>query len=153
MVNNKETKLSDILTGKSEKNDTINKNDGKVKKGIQYEGRTPKQIKYADQRKTVLDKIIEILELNKYNNYTFFISDLEGDVEKTKQIQDLVGDIKKYFSYGRWMFFSKDQSSCPYTSLVKSIFKDMGIKFNSVSIRDNVANKIEKQGFKILLNN
>ena len=46
MVNNKETKLSDILTGKSEKNDAINKNDGRVKKGVQYEGRTPKHIKY-----------------------------------------------------------------------------------------------------------
>jgi len=152
MVNNKVANLSDILTGKSEKTDIADTSVGKLRKGIQCEGRTPKNIKYPTERKIVLDKMIEILELNRYNNFSFFISDLEEDEVKTKQIYDLMDDIKKYFSYGRWPYFNKSiPVAYPCTSIAKSIFKEMGITLNSISLRDNVANKIDKLGFRVIL--
>lgn len=121
-----------------------------VKKEKNMGGRTPKNEKYAQERKVVLNRLLNIININEKNN-VFFIDELENDEGKKKQILELVDDIKQYFSYCSWVYFSKTDVPHPCTSLVKSILKDMNIKSNSVSIRDNATNRVDKKGHKILL--
>lgn len=121
-----------------------------TKKEKNMGGRTPKNQKYAQERKTVLDNLLKILELTSESNI-FYVCDLENNDKKKKQLDDLVEDIKQYFSYGTWTFFAKTDIPFPYTTLVRAIFRDMDVKFDSVSIRNNKTNKIYKQGYLIYL--
>ena len=163
MTDKKITKLHDILITGTKKmdspnninklNDNFSDNDHEandIPKNGSLEGRTPKNIKYASERKIILSELLEILEIDKKNNM-FFIDALENDVVKKNKLMAIVGRVRMYFSCSYWVFFSKKNVPNPCTSLVKSILKDMGVKINSVSIRDNATNRIDKKGFKITL--
>lgn len=156
MVNNNQTNLLDILTGTKKIVPSTSKNEVKTDKEKKTDtnkeknmgGRIPKNEKYTEERKQLLNKILKILNITKENN-TFFINELEKDDAKKQQILELVDDIKKYFSCCSWVYFSKTHVPHPLTSLIKSILKDMNVKSNSVSIRDNATNRVDKKGHKI----
>lgn len=153
MVDKKQTNLNDILVTGTKKIIPVtlkNMNDQDIKKEKNMGGRTPKNEKYAKDRKIILDKTLQILNITKENNI-FYVCDLENNNDKIKQLNDLVADIKTYFSYGTWTFFAKTGIPFPYTTLVRAIFRDMNVKFDSVSIRNNKTNKILKQGYIIYL--
>ncbi len=147
------TSKNEVKTDIKEKNTSVNvdkKNDISGKKIKKTHGRIPKDIKFIKEKKEVLNKILNILEINEKNN-TFYINDIENDINKKEQIFNLVKDIKQYFSCGRWVYFSKPNVPNMCTSLIKSILKDMNIRFDSVSIRNNGTNKIDKMGYRINL--
>lgn len=153
MVDKKYANLHDILvTGTKKTTPFSPKNESKqdVIKEKNMGGRTPKNQKYAQERKDVLEKTLQILNITKDSNI-FYVSDLENDDHKKELLNNLIDDIKKYFSYGMWTFFAKSDIPFPYTTLVRAIFRDMDVKFDSVSIRNNKTNKIYKQGYLIYI--
>lgn len=136
------TNIIDILNNKSDLKDII------IEKNKSLSGRIPKEIKYENERKEVLNKLLKILGINE-NNKIFYIEDLESNDKSKQDIINIVDDVKKYFSYGMWVYFAKKNISMPSTSLSRSVIKDMKIKITTVTLRDNETNKIEKRGFKI----
>ncbi|ARF08029.1 hypothetical protein Catovirus_1_79 [Catovirus CTV1] len=111
-------------------------------------GRPNKNEKYKNERKEVLDKLLKILDINE-NNKIFYVEDLENNAVKKEQIQNLIGDIKQYFSCSMWVYFAKKEVSWPLTSISRSILKSMNVKVTTVALRDNETNKIAKKGFKV----
>lgn len=101
-------------------------------------------------RKQVLNKLLEILNLK--NSYDMvYLDELEKDLNKQKQILDLVDDVKKYFSYSNWEFFeNKKDIKHPYLSLAKSIVADMGLELRQVNAHDTITRKIVRKGYSIL---
>lgn len=96
----------------------------------------PKSItQYTEQRKSVLNRLLEILEIDEKNNM-ISLRRLDKDVEKQNRIIELEEDIKKYFISGRWTVFNKKNRVIKrvYLSLIKAIFKDMNIKIISKAV-------------------
>lgn len=100
------------------------------------EGRIPKTIKYANERKVVLNKLLKILDINE-TNIIFYVDDLKKNEDKQKQILDLVDDVKQYFVCGKWVYFAKKNVPESYLSLAKSILKDMNYNLSSFYPKDN----------------
>jgi hypothetical protein len=56
----------------------------------------PKKIeKYETERKEVIDKLFVILNIN--DNNTFYLHDIDNNINKQEEIMNLVHDVKKYF--------------------------------------------------------
>jgi len=146
-LNNNEDKSN--KKEKKEKKEKPKKQEDKEPNKITIYGRIPKEIKFEEERKEVLCKLLNILGIND-DNKVFYINDLEKDQIKQKMIIELLSDIRKYFSCGKWVYFRK-KTIMPYTSLCRSILKDMKVKVTTMAIRDNETNKTEKRGFKIHL--
>lgn len=90
----------------------------------------PKTItNYTEERKNLLNKLLEILGIDKTNNM-LSLKKLDDDVDKQNRIMELETDIKKYFLCSRWTYFSnkKREFKRVYLSLIKAIMKDMNIK-------------------------
>jgi hypothetical protein len=100
----------------------------------------PKNIdKYTDERKIILEKIFDILEINNTNN-KFSLKELDENIEKQNQIIELESEIKKFFICSKWTYFSHKNRICKrnYLSLIKAIFKNMNVKMNtSIIINKN----------------
>ncbi len=133
-------KLKKTTATAPKKKDDVEKDKG---------GRPKKELKYEKERKEVLDKLLKILNINKENTI-FYVNDLQNDENKQKQILNLEFNVKKYFSCGKWSYFSKENIPCPYLSLTKSILKDMNINMSMIYHKDST-NKINtKKGIHII---
>lgn len=139
MVDSKPTDISNILTGKNEKN-PLEQTEKKIKNG-----RISKDIKFREKRKEVLQKLLEIIGTTG-NNKVFYMEDISGSEDKKKAILGLVDDVKKYFSCSAWVYFCKSTPD-PYVSLSKSILKDMGYVLIKEYQMDRLNQKIAKKGF------
>ena len=97
----------------------------------------PKKVEqYNNERKQLLDKLFNILEINENNNM-FSLYKLDNDIDKQNKILELESEIKKYFLCSRWTYFShkKDREiKRTYLSLIKAIMRDMDIKMISSSL-------------------
>lgn len=100
-----------------------------------------KHLKYKDQQKDILLKIFKILDLN-INNNEIKTHLIDYDENKQKMILDLDEDIKLYFKTSAWPAYKNLNTERRYLSLVKSIFKEMGIKHESLSCKLKHENKI-----------
>lgn len=110
---------------------------------------TPKKIRFAEQRKVILNTIFTTLGLVGENKI-FFIDELDADAEKTKKIIDLAPDIKQYFSCSGWAYFSyKAEVKKTTISLIRSIFKDMNVKYSSVYVMDDKNKNVNKRGLLV----
>lgn len=93
----------------------------------------PKQVeKYINERKEIVQKILDILEINEINN-KFSLNKIDNDPIKKQQILDLEPEIKKYFICSRWTYFSNKNREFKrtYLSLIKAIFKNMNVKLTT----------------------
>lgn len=95
-------------------------------------GRLSKHDKFDKERREVLNKLYNILGINDNNNM-IFIYDLDNDTNKQNQIIALQDDIKEYFSCGAWTFFTKENVKRPYLCIIRSLLKDMKIKFEIIN--------------------
>jgi len=97
----------------------------------------PKKIeKFESERKVVLDKMFQILNINENNNI-FSLHKMDDDQEKQTAIINLEDDIKKYFLCGEWSCFKKkDITKRRWLSLIKYVVKDMG--YQTFTSRKNV---------------
>ena len=112
----------------------------------------PKKInKYTIERNDILHKLFNILEISDTNK-TFSLKKLDEDETKQKLIIDLESDIKKYFLYSRWTYFSNKNREFKrsYLSLIKAIMKDLNIKMiTSTLIKKTGDNKTKCETFYI----
>jgi hypothetical protein len=113
--------------------------DDNINNNMSHKGITKKEL-YPKERSDLLNKLNNILGITDDNNI-IYIYDIDSSIDKQKQINDLVGDIKKYFKCGTWSYFAKvGKGKRQYLSLIKSIYKDMGYNiYNSQKVytRDN----------------
>ena len=79
---------------------------------------------YTEERQIILNKILEILNINKENN-SFFLKDLDADEKKQNQILELEVDIRKYFSCSSWACFASSDIKRKVLSIIKNIMKVM----------------------------
>ena len=87
----------------------------------------PKKVEnYDNERKEILNKIFNILEINEKNN-TFLLHELDTNIDKQNKILELESDIKKYFICGNWTCFVHNDVKRKSLSLIKYLIKDMGL--------------------------
>jgi len=106
----------------------------------------PKSIeKYTNERKDILQKIFNILEITD-NNKIISLKKLDEDKNKQKSIIELENDIKKYFLCSRWTYFSNKNREFKrsYLSLIKAIMKDLDIKMTSSTLIKKIDNNKTK---------
>jgi hypothetical protein len=91
--------------------------------------RKTKQNKYILERKQIIDKIFDILEINNNNKY-FNINELDENINKQNEILNLKDEIHTYFLTGNWKCFKKGiEIDRPYLSIIKHIFRHENINF------------------------
>ncbi len=91
----------------------------------------PKKIdKYYNERKEVFDKLLNII------GKTFYLHDLDNNIDKQGKIMELVANIKKYFICSRWTCFCKENIKREYLSIIRYVIKDMN--YNMISSRANI---------------
>ena len=89
-----------------------------------------KIVKYNKQQAEILDKIINILELDDENSTTLY--ELDTNKNKQKKILDLIPDIRKYFSYACMKGVREPEKvKRPHLSIIKHIMKSKYNIYNS----------------------
>lgn len=96
-----------------------------AKKIIKRRNRPDKKTRYAKERELLIEKLNQLIGLNKENN-SIFLYELERNINLKNEVEKLVPDIKKYFKYGHWGYFSNEQcrGSENYVSLIRAIYTD-----------------------------
>jgi hypothetical protein len=152
---NKQSNKEDTIVENSkdlEQDDNNLEDNEKSKKDIIIEkkakkGRPIKSVLYEKERKEILKKILNTLEISDENKI-FFIEDIEKNEEKKKQICNTLPDVKKYFSCAHWTVILYDTPQ-PWLSLTRSVLKECKLAFNSLSLKDNTIKKIIKTGMLV----
>lgn len=102
-----------------------------------------KNIKFKEERKIVLNRILEILEIND-SNKIFYSHILDDNEEMQNQILELDNEIERVFKVSLWVAYkptTRNTIERRYLALVKSVFKDMGVKYESASMRKKYKEK------------
>jgi len=93
--------------------------------------------KYKDERETICNKILEILDLDE--NSSILLFDLEKDITKQNLILDMKEEIRKYFAVSCLTPF-KSNATCnrPYVNIIRGILRQQGYTFQccNVSIKN-----------------
>ena len=77
---------------------------------------------YEQQQNDIIDKIINILNLDDTGSITLY--DLEKDEDKTNAIMKLLPEIRTYFAFGQIMGAKDpDKVKRPWLSIIKMITK------------------------------
>jgi hypothetical protein len=79
---------------------------------------------YNEERQLILNKILEILNINE-NNKTFFLYELDSNQEKQNKILELEENIRKCFVCGSWACFANDNIKRKVLSLIKNVMREM----------------------------
>ena len=88
-----------------------------------------KSILYKKEQAELVDKIINILELDNENSIILY--NLDNDKIKQDKILKLIPDIRKYFSFTSVIGASEpDKAKRPYLSIIRQLTKS---KFNMLS--------------------
>ena len=92
---------------------------------------------YKKEQDEILQKIINIIDLDKENSITLY--ELDNNTEKQNKIIDLIPNIRKYFSYACMKGVrNPEQCKRPYLSIIKHITKKEYNIYNSdCRINDN----------------
>lgn len=93
---------------------------------------------YTEEREIILNKILEILNINEQNKL-FSVCDLDKDNDKQTKILNLEVDIRKYFASRLWSCFAKHNIKRKVLSIIKNIMKEMNL--NIISKRKQIKNK------------
>ena len=85
---------------------------------------------FMEQHDIIVSKIFEIMGITKDKNY-FYLIDLDNNEETRKKIDELIPDVKKYYTYASWTCFSKPEVKRRQLSMIKFILKNSGYKCSS----------------------
>lgn len=110
-------------------------------------GRPSKDSQYIEERKQVLNKILNIIGITE-DNTVFYFDDIEKNPDKIKQILDLESDVRKYFNCSGWTYFTQKPKK-PYISLMKSVFKTMNVKMTRTYQINGETKKFNKRGLQL----
>jgi hypothetical protein len=84
---------------------------------------------YEKEQFEIVDKIIDILDLDKDNSIILY--ELDNDKNKIKQITDLTTEIRKYFTFSHIIGVQNpSKAKRPYLSIIRHITK---LKYNMMS--------------------
>ena len=98
-----------------------------------------KSILYKKEQDELIDKIINILELDNENSIILY--NLDNDKIKQNKILELIPEIRKYYSFSTIIGASEpDKAKRPYLSIIKQITKSK-YKINSYDYRIKQENK------------
>ena len=85
---------------------------------------------YKKEQEEIVDKIINILDLENKNTYTLY--ELDKNQELQKQIMDLIPEIRKWFSFnGIKAVGEPSKIKRPWLSIIKHLIKS---KYNMISL-------------------
>jgi len=91
--------------------------------------RKTKQTKYILERKQIIERVFNILEISSDKKY-FYVNELDENINKQNEILNLKGEIHTYFLTGNWKCFKTGiDIDRPYLSLIKHIFRHENINF------------------------
>lgn len=99
----------------------------------------PKKVEeYENERQEIIKRILKILGIDEKNNL-FCLREFDEDKEKQKEIEEIVPEIKRCFICGKWNYFlnKKRESDRKVLSLIRSIFKEMGVQMEPVRKKMN----------------
>lgn len=89
--------------------------------------------KYKTEREAICERLIEILELD--TNNSFYLYELDNNIEKQIAIMDMKNEIQKYFACSEISSFrSNIECKRPYLSIVRGILRKQGYIFFSNNI-------------------
>jgi vacuolar-type H+-ATPase catalytic subunit A/Vma1 len=78
---------------------------------------------YKKEQEEIVDKIITILDLE--NNNVINLCDLDSDINKQKQIMELIPEIRKYYSFnGIKAVGEPNKIKRPWLSIIKHLIKE-----------------------------
>jgi hypothetical protein len=81
-----------------------------------------KSILYREEQEEIIEKIIDILQLDE--NYSITLYDLDNDIEKQNKIMDMIPEIRKFFSFSTVIGASEpDRTKRPFLSIIKQLCK------------------------------
>ena len=84
---------------------------------------------YEKEQSELVDKIIDILQLDNDNTITLY--QLDHDEDKKKKIHDIIPILRKYFSYDAIEgLMNPDKMKRPYLSIIRQITK---LKYKMIS--------------------
>lgn len=97
---------------------------------------------YSNEQKNILNKIINILDLDENNSIILY--DLDNDENKKQKIMELLPDVKKYFTCSRVIGVNNpDKCKRPYFSIIKFVSKNI---YNIINTPHRI--KIEDKSIK-----
>ena len=106
-------------TSNSEINNNIN--------GKRTRNRLTKKQQYKNERKEIINKINNLLDIYETKNYVY-LYDIENN-EKTKaEINKMSEEVKKYFKVGNWNYYiMKNNGEKPLEiGLIRALYRDEG---------------------------
>jgi hypothetical protein len=81
-----------------------------------------KSILYREEQEEIIEKIIDILQLDENDSITLY--DLDNDIEKQSKILALIPDIRKFFTFSTIIGASEpDKAKRPFLSIIKQLCK------------------------------
>jgi len=92
-----------------------------------------KSLLYKQEQDKIINKIIDILELDNENSIILY--NLDNDKDKQNKILELIQEIRKYYSFSTIIGASEPtKAKRPYLSIIKQITKSK-YKINSYDYR------------------
>jgi len=79
---------------------------------------------FNEERNDIVNKILKILEINDDNN-TFYLHELDNNIEKQEAIFMLESDIKNFFAAGSWACFANSKVKRKELSIIRNVLKEM----------------------------
>lgn len=85
---------------------------------------------YKKEQEEIVDKIIEILDLENKKSYTLY--ELDKNEEIQKRILELIPEIRKWYSFNNMKAVGEpEKRKRPWLSIIKNLIKT---KYNMVSL-------------------
>jgi hypothetical protein len=95
---------------------------------------------YIEERNNILNELLIILNITEVNN-SFFLHDLDINIDKQNRILELEPCIRKYFASRAWSCFANRNIKRKVLSIIKNIMKEMN--YNIMSKRKQIKNNNE----------
>ena len=128
----------------------ISSNSSNNIKKIRTRNRPDKKTRYSEERKELIEKLNNLIGINEIKN-NIFLYELEKNANLKIEVEKLVPDIKKYFKYGNWGYFSNDaqKSHDNHIALIRAIYNDCD--FDVISkLKTHTFDNVRKQ-YTVLL--
>ena len=107
-----------------------------------------KSLLYKQEQDELVNKIIDILELDNENSIILY--NLDNDQYKQNKILELIPEIRKYYSFSTIIGASEPtKAKRPYLSIIKQITKSK-YKLNSYDYRIKQENKEDIRTIKYI---